>query len=70
MYSQTFQYHGGNDNTMPVKAKPDFFNQSPAPGKLNKLFGDTPIKEENGHAETTGLFLPLIYSVYWSLKWL
>ncbi|OQV20762.1 Nucleolar protein 58 [Hypsibius exemplaris] len=57
--SQVFQYHGGNDNTMTPKVKKeptDFFNQSPAPGKLNKLFGEEELKVENGdngHAETT-----------------
>jgi hypothetical protein len=64
--SQVYQYQAGNDNTMTPKFKKDpgndFFNQSPAPGKLNKLFAEEEVKQEdngntNGHVETTGTSL-------------
>lgn len=63
-YSQVWQYQSGNDSTMtPGKGQKDFFDQSPAPGKLKKIFGEEDIKQEevvpnggaNGADETSGM---------------
>ncbi|GAU95572.1 hypothetical protein RvY_07170 [Ramazzottius varieornatus] len=57
--SQVWQYQSGNDSTMtPGKGQKDFFDQSPAPGKLKKIFGEDDVKQEevvpNGGANGAG----------------
>ncbi|XP_055355721.1 nucleolar protein 58-like [Paramacrobiotus metropolitanus] len=53
--SQVWQYQSGNDVTITpqqkIKKEPDFF-ESPAPGKLKKVFGEEQEAEPNGDAET------------------